>query len=63
MVKTANWIVDLGPEGGEAGGRIVAQGAPEQVARTPGSHTGEFLRPVLERGRAQREAVGTHRGV
>jgi len=43
VVKCADWIIDLGPEGGEAGGRVVAQGSPEQVAATKGSHTGEFL--------------------
>jgi excinuclease ABC subunit A len=47
VVKTADWIIDLGPEGGEAGGRIVAEGAPEEVARTKGSFTGRYLAPVL----------------
>jgi len=47
VVKTADWIVDLGPDGGDRGGRIVAEGTPEQVAKTPGSYTGEVLRPVL----------------
>ena len=47
VIKTADWIIDLGPEGGEAGGRIVAEGTPEQVARTPQSHTGAFLKRVL----------------
>jgi excinuclease ABC subunit A len=47
VIKTADWIVDLGPEGGEEGGLIVAAGTPEQVAETPGSHTGEALRPTL----------------
>jgi excinuclease ABC subunit A len=47
VVKTADWIVDLGPEGGEAGGTVVAQGTPETVVRTPGSHTGQALGPVL----------------
>jgi excinuclease ABC subunit A len=44
VIDTADWIVDLGPEGGEAGGRIVAQGTPEQVAQHPESHTGYALR-------------------
>ncbi len=48
VVKTADWIIDLGPEGGEAGGRIVAAGPPEAVAREAGSHTGSCLVPVLE---------------
>jgi excinuclease ABC subunit A len=47
VIKTADWIVDLGPEGGDQGGRIVAQGTPEQVAATAGSHTGEYLKKVL----------------
>jgi excinuclease ABC subunit A len=47
VIKQADWIVDLGPEGGEAGGEVIATGTPEQVADTPGSYTGEFLRSVL----------------
>jgi len=47
VIKTADWIVDLGPEGGDSGGRIVAEGPPERVAGTPGSHTGEFLARIL----------------
>jgi excinuclease ABC subunit A len=51
VVKTADWIVDMGPEGGSRGGTVVAEGTPEQVATTPGSFTGEFLKPLLD-GRA-----------
>ena len=47
VIKRADWILDLGPEGGEAGGRIVAEGSPESVADVPGSHTGRALREVL----------------
>ncbi|HAZ27559.1 TPA: hypothetical protein DCY67_02930, partial [Candidatus Acetothermia bacterium] len=47
VVKTADWIIDLGPEGGEEGGRVIAEGSPEDVAKTAGSYTGEFLRRVL----------------
>ncbi|MBK81903.1 MAG: excinuclease ABC subunit A [Gammaproteobacteria bacterium] len=47
VIKTADWIVDLGPEGGSGGGCIVAEGTPEQVAKKRGSHTGHFLRPIL----------------
>ena len=47
VIKTADWIIDLGPEGGDAGGEIVAQGAPEIVANCPASHTGQYLRHVL----------------
>ena len=47
VIKTADWIIDLGPEGGDGGGRIVAEGTPEQIARNKRSHTGRFLRRVL----------------
>ncbi|MDW8138240.1 MAG: excinuclease ABC subunit UvrA [Bacteroidota bacterium] len=50
VIKVADWIIDLGPEGGEAGGRLVAEGPPEVVAACPESHTGRFLRVELERG-------------
>jgi len=50
VVKTADWVIDLGPEGGELGGRIVAEGPPEKVARSSASHTGQFLRKVLQAG-------------
>jgi excinuclease ABC subunit A len=49
VIKTADWIIDLGPEGGEDGGWLVAEGTPEQVARVPGSFTGNYLSTVLER--------------
>ncbi|MPW37997.1 excinuclease ABC subunit UvrA [Vibrio sp. B1Z05] len=48
VVKTADWIVDLGPEGGQGGGEIVATGTPEQVAKVKGSHTAHFLKPMLK---------------
>ncbi|KZX84171.1 excinuclease ABC subunit A [Oleiphilus sp. HI0009] len=47
VIKTADWIVDLGPEGGTRGGNIIAEGTPEQVAEIPGSFTGQFLKPML----------------
>jgi len=47
VIKTADWIVDLGPEGGDEGGEIIATGTPEQVAKKKGSHTGLFLKKVL----------------
>jgi excinuclease ABC subunit A len=52
VIKTADWIVDLGPEGGEEGGRVVAAGTPEQIAQVPESHTGQYLRGVLATGRS-----------
>jgi excinuclease ABC subunit A len=58
VIKQADWLVDLGPEGGDAGGQVVAQGTPEEVAETPGSHTGEFLRRVLPVYEAERALVG-----
>jgi excinuclease ABC subunit A len=47
LIAEADWVIDLGPEGGEGGGRVVAQGTPEQIARHKRSHTGHFLRKVL----------------
>jgi excinuclease ABC subunit A len=49
VIKTADWVVDLGPEGGEAGGELVAEGTPEQIAQVSGSYTGKFLRDLLPR--------------
>jgi excinuclease ABC subunit A len=47
VIKTADWIVDLGPEGGSGGGQIIAQGTPEKVATIKRSHTGRFLKELL----------------
>jgi excinuclease ABC subunit A len=47
VIKTADWIIDLGPEGGDVGGRIVAQGTPEEVAGVAASYTGRYLREVM----------------
>jgi len=47
VIKTADWVVDLGPEGGTGGGLVIAEGTPEQVAAAEGSHTGTFLQPLL----------------
>ena len=52
VIKTADWIVDLGPEGGEEGGHLVAVGTPEQLAQNPASHTGRYLRDALATGRS-----------
>jgi excinuclease ABC subunit A len=49
MIKCADWIVDLGPEGGERGGEVVGTGPPEIIATVGQSHTGQFLKPILER--------------
>ena len=49
VIKTADYLIDMGPEGGDKGGSIVAVGSPEQVAADPASHTGRFLAEVLER--------------
>ena len=49
VIKTADWIVDLGPEGGSGGGEIIAWGTPETVAENPRSHTGRFLAPLLQK--------------
>jgi excinuclease ABC subunit A len=56
VVKTADWVIDLGPEGGAAGGDIVAEGTPEQVAQTDGSYTGKFLRDLLPRPNGKNDA-------
>ena len=47
VIKTADWIIDLGPEGGSGGGQIIAEGTPEEVAENPASHTGRYLKPML----------------
>ncbi|MBA3643771.1 MAG: excinuclease ABC subunit UvrA, partial [Chloroflexia bacterium] len=47
VIKSADWIIDMGPEGGNGGGRIIAEGTPEQVAATATSYTGSYLRPLL----------------
>jgi len=49
VIKTADWVIDMGPEGGDGGGRIVAEGTPENIAESAASHTGRFLREVLAR--------------
>ncbi len=47
VIKTADWIIDMGPEGGSGGGQVVGQGTPEDIAANPASHTGVYLRRVL----------------
>ena len=58
VIKTADYIIDLGPEGGEEGGLVVAVGTPEQVAQIESSHTGRYLRTVLAEGRSHAYAAG-----
>jgi len=54
VIKTADWIIDMGPEGGAAGGAVIATGTPEQVAQVEASYTGQFIKPLLERARRPR---------
>jgi excinuclease ABC subunit A len=61
VVKTADYLIDLGPEGGDRGGTLVAVGTPEAVAETPGSYTGEYLRAVLADERAHGHMVAADR--
>ncbi len=54
MIKTADWMIDLGPDGGYAGGEIVAAGTPEMIAAEKRRYAGQFLKPVLARGAASK---------
>jgi len=56
VIKTADWVIDLGPEGGEGGGEIIATGTPETIASNERSYTGAYLRPLLARDEARRRA-------
>jgi excinuclease ABC subunit A len=62
VIKTADWIIDLGPEGGDGGGKIVATGTPEDVARVEGSHTGRFLSELFERRARSKPAQASRKG-
>ena len=62
VIKTADRIIDLGPEGGEEGGRLVAQGTPEQVAATKDSYTGRFLAEIVKPAPAREEARRSRQG-
>ncbi len=59
VIKTADWIIDLGPEGGSGGGEIIATGTPETVAKNPRSFTGQHVKPLLEREKQLRAAAKT----
>ena len=57
VIKTADYIIDLGPEGGDAGGKVLIAGLPERVAEYVGSYTGQFLAPVLQRDKERMEQM------
>ncbi len=63
VIKTADYVIDLGPEGGDKGGRVIAMGTPEEVAKAPASHTGRYLRRVLEDPRAHIQITSEHSAV
>jgi len=58
VIKVADWLIDLGPEGGDGGGKLLAEGPPEDVARREDSHTGQFLRPVLGLAKQGQRRIG-----
>ena len=58
VIKTADWVIDLGPEGGDGGGMIIGEGAPEEIAQLPGSFTGQYLRHALRLGEKKKVAAG-----
>jgi excinuclease ABC subunit A len=59
VIKTADWVIDLGPGGGVNGGQIVVEGTPEQVADHPASFTGQYLKPLLERASVKPKVINT----
>jgi excinuclease ABC subunit A len=59
VIKTADWVIDLGPGGGVNGGKIVVEGTPEMVTQCPASATGQYLKPLLERASVKPEVVST----
>ena len=60
VIKAADYLIDLGPEGGDGGGTVIATGTPEDICTVPASYTGKFLKPVLERTRTLMERAKTH---
>jgi excinuclease ABC subunit A len=58
VIKCADWLIDMGPEGGQGGGQVIAAGTPEQIAETKGSHTAEYLAPKLVKA-PRRELAAT----
>jgi excinuclease ABC subunit A len=63
VIKTADWIIDLGPEGGDDGGQIISEGTPEQIARNPESYTGVYLKKELENWRSHTRKSETYQKV
>jgi len=59
VIKTADWLIDMGPEGGSGGGQVVAQGTPEDIAANPASVTGRYLKPYLDKAPAKSRAKST----
>ena len=57
VIKTADWLIDMGPEGGEGGGTVLATGTPEDIAAVPESYTGQYLGPIMDRDRARAAVV------
>ena len=57
MIRSADWVIDLGPEGGDRGGRIVAEGPPEQIAAAEASYTGRYLRSLLIRAHSTPDLI------
>ena len=57
VIKTADWLIDMGPEGGEGGGTVLATGTPEDIAAVSASYTGQYLGPIMDRDRARAAAV------
>ena len=57
VIKTADWVIDIGPEGGDGGGEIVAAGTPEQIAKAKASHTGKFLKPIVTKPKGRSRPV------
>jgi excinuclease ABC subunit A len=62
VIKTADWVIDMGPEGGDGGGYVVAQGTPEDVAATEASHTGQYLGKLLRRAPGRLPVLSTREG-
>ena len=62
VIKTADYIIDIGPNGGDRGGTVIAQGTPEEVAQTEGSYTGEYIKKYLEKAQRQEASQTREKG-